>query len=131
MVPEWGGRAMVIAQTFDRIVASLGTDVVSYWKFQVPAGATVRAEKGVQNATITGAHERSIETIVDLDRRADGDPADGTVIAWPGTDGAYAEAPHNALHKTTQGTIIAYFQCDSLDEKSTIVAFNANNAAGE
>jgi hypothetical protein len=112
------------AVTYDSLVSIFGPDVVSYWKFE-NGGVD---EKGTRNATITGSPELNVETIVDLDRIAEGAPVDGKCIAWPGMAGIFAEAPHHADHKTPQGTIIVNFQHDSLAAKSTLVA--ADRSAG-
>ena len=110
----------------DIIETTFAADLVSYWKFQ---GDGVDA-KGTQNAAITGSPETGVATIVDLDTITEGAGADGTCIAWPGTSGVYAEAAHNAAHKTAAGTIIITFQRDAEVEKSTLVCADASAAAG-
>jgi hypothetical protein len=112
--------------TYDRLVATFGPNVVSYWKFQNDG----TDEKGTQDATFTGSPEPNVATIVDLDTFVEGAPLDGECIAWPGTPGVYAEAGHNAAHKTAEGTIVVTFQHDSLGEKSTLVAADSNSSPG-
>jgi hypothetical protein len=112
--------------TYDLLVATFGADVVSYWKFQNDGVD----QRGTAHATITGSPELNVETIVRLDALADGAPADGQCIAWPGAAGVFAEAAHNAAHKTPQGTIVVTFQHDSLAHKATLLTADANEAAG-
>ena len=111
--------------TYDAIVDSFGANVVSYWKFQGDGSD----RQGTQDAPLTGTPETGVPTIVALDTVAEG-AADGTVLAWPGTPGVYAEAAHNAAHKTASGAIVVTFQCDILDAKAVLVAGDANTAAG-
>lgn len=131
ITPRWTQRRLtgvrfVPFQDYDTLVASFETDLVSYWKFE----GNGTDEQGTQNATITGQPETSVETIVDLDRVAEGADTDGSCIAWPGTVGEYAQATHNAAHKTGAGTIVVTFQCDTLAEKSILVCGDASGAAG-
>ncbi len=100
-------------------------DVVSYWKFQndgVDQVGRVHSGEG-HDATITGRPELHVASIVRFDPR-------GECIAWPGTPGVYAEVEHDSAHKTDEGTIVVTFQHDSLRQKSTLVAADANAAAG-
>jgi hypothetical protein len=114
------------AVTYDSLVAIFHPNVVSYWKFE-NNGVD---ENGTQSASINGSPEFNVATIVDLDTIAEGASANGECIAWPGAVGVYAEAAHNAAHKTPQGTIVVTFQNDNLAQKSTLVAADASNAAG-
>ena len=108
-----------VSFTFDEIVALFDPNVVSYWKFQDTTGTD---EKGIANATINGSPELNIPTIVKRDTITEGALTDGTCIAWPRTPGEYAQAPHNAAHKTANGTIVVYFQRDtSTAEKSQLI----------
>jgi hypothetical protein len=102
-------------------VVIFGPDVVSYWKFEGDA----TDERGSQGATFMGSPELNVDTIVDLDA-----PVNGKCIASPGIAGVYAQAEHNAAHKTAEGTIVVSFQHDSLGQKSTLVAADANATAG-
>ena len=120
----------VLALTFDQLVASFSDDLVHYWKFQVPAGTTVTDEQGLTNATITGSPQRGIPTLVLGDTISEGAESEGTVIAWPGTTGEFAQAAHNAAQKTSSGTIIVYAQFDTLNQKSQLVMGDASSAAG-
>ena len=113
-----GSQLRPAPDSYDGFVASFGPRLVSYWKFQ-NSGADAN---GTQHATITGGPELNVETIVELDTIAEGAPGDGECIAWPGASGVYAEAAHNAQHKTPQGTILVTFQHDALSVKSTLVA---------
>jgi hypothetical protein len=108
-----------VTRTYDVVVFAFDPDVVSYWKFE-NSGAD---EKGTRNASITGSPEPGVETIVDLD-------VNGECIAWPGSSGAFAEAAHRAAHKRAAGTIVVTFQHDSLGQKSTLIAADADAAAG-
>ena len=116
-----------VSFTFDGIVALFDPNVVSYWKFQ----NTGTDQEGVSNATINGSPELNVPTIVKSDSIEEGAPVDGTCIAWPGTAGDYAEAAHNAAHKTLAGTVVVYFQRDSAAQKSQLImADQAPVAAG-
>ena len=117
------GTASAASATYDALVGSLA-GVVSYWKFENNG----TDEEGTANAVIIGSPELHIATIVDLDTIAEGAPADGECIAWPGSPGVYAEAAHHPAHKTAQGTIVVSFQHDHLSLKSTLVA--ADRSAG-
>jgi hypothetical protein len=117
------GTASAASATYDALVGSLA-GVVSYWKFENNG----TDEEGTANAVIIGSPELHIATIVDLDTIAEGAPADGECIAWPGSTGVYAEAAHHPAHKTAQGTIVVSFQHDHLSLKSTLVA--ADRSAG-
>ena len=108
-----------VVLTYDSVVFAFDPDVVSYWKFEND-GAD---EKGTRQASITGSPELGVETIVDLD-------AGGECIAWPGSSGVFADAAHHAAHKTAAGTIVLTFQHDSLGQRSTLIAADANAAAG-
>lgn len=96
---------------FDDLVASFGEDVVSFWSF----AADGTDAKGTQDAAITGTPEVGLDAITQLNEG-------GACIAWSGATGEYAEAAHNAAHKTAEGTIIVYHQHDKLDEKATLVS---------
>lgn len=115
----------VAQDTYDNRVAGFGANVVSYWKFE-NNGSDV---KGVASATITGSPELNVDTIVDLDRIAEGATANGKVLAWPGTTSVYAQAPHNAAHKTANGTVVVTFQRDTTAAKAVLVAADANGTA--
>ncbi len=112
--------------TYDGVVGGL-EGVVSYWKFQND-GTDEKDPSHTTDAVITGSPELHVETIVDLDRVIEGAAENGECIAWPGTSGNYAEVPHNAKHKTPQGTIVVTFQHDRLLNKSVLVA--ADRSAG-
>lgn len=103
---------------FDAEVDAYSANLVSYWKFE-NNGAD---REGVSNAVIFGGVELNVETIVDLDRIAEGAPVDGKVIAFPGLASIYAEAPHASALKTAAGTIVVHFQRDTSSVKSTLVA---------
>jgi hypothetical protein len=118
--------AAAAAVTHDSLVAIFGPDVVSYWKFENNGSD----ERSTQDATVTGSPELNVNTIVDLDTIAEGAPGDGKCIAWPGSGGVFAEAAHNAAHKTAQGAIAITFQRDTADQKSVLVAADASAAAG-
>lgn len=116
------------AVTYDELVDTFRVDGVSYWKFANHDGADVW---GTEHATYkTLPSEGPVATIVDLDTIAEGAPADGTCTAWTGALESYADAAHNAAHKTAEGTIVVSFQLDTLSQKSTLVAADANSAAG-
>ena len=111
-----------VSFTFDEIVALFDPNVVSYWKFQSIVATISPDEKGIANATVTGSPELNIPTIVKRDTISDGALTDGTCIAWQRVSGEYAQAAHNAAHKTASGTIVVYFQRDtSTIEKSQLV----------
>lgn len=114
------------AFTFDDTVALFNADLVSYWKFQ----NTGTDQQGVSNATITGSPETNVPTIVKKDTINTGAPVDGVCIAWSGTVGDYAQAAHNAAHKTTVGTIVVYFQRDRDVEKSQLIMADPTPVAG-
>jgi hypothetical protein len=116
--------AAAAAITYDLLVSIFDPDVVSYWKFENDGSD----ERGTADATFSGSPELNVDTIVDLDKVSEGAPVDGKCIAWPGAAGVFAEVPHNAAHKTAEGTIAVTFQHDSLEEKSTLVA--ADRSAG-
>lgn len=120
----------IVTPTFDEIVELFEPNVVSYWKFQDPIGATVTDEEGQENATITGAPELDIPTIVKFDTIATGAPTDGTCIAWPGTTGDFAQAANDAAHKTVAGTVVIYFQRDTASEKSQLIQADSPTTAG-
>jgi hypothetical protein len=109
---------------YDGFVNAFGSDVVSYWKFE----NTGVDEKGTANASISGVPEFSIPSIVTPDRVGEGASSDGEVLAWPGTAGEYAQVAHTAAHKTLEATIVVHFQCDSLNDTSTLIAANATPA---
>jgi hypothetical protein len=109
---------------FDGFVDAFGSDVVSYWKF----ANTGVDEKGTANASISGVPEFNIPSIVTPDRVGEGASADGEVLAWPGTAGEYAQVAHTAAHKTLEATIVVHFQCDTLNDTSTLIAANATPA---
>lgn len=100
------------AVTYDELVDTFRVDGVSYWKFANHDGADVW---GTEHATYkTLPSEGPVATIVDLDTIAEGAPADGTCTAWTGALESYADAAHNAAHKTAEGTIVVSFQLDTL-----------------
>ena len=118
------GTGSAAAKTYDEQVFSLGTAVTSYWKFQ---NSGTDGASGQHHATFTGTPELNVDTVVHQDTVAEGAPADGRCIAWPGTAGVYAQAAHNAAHKTAQGTIVVTFQRDTANQQSTLVAADANS----
>jgi hypothetical protein len=120
------GSTALAAVTYDALVATFGADVVSYWKFQNDGVD----QRGIEDAAISGTPELNVESIVGLDTLVDGAPANGECLAWPGAAGVFAEAAHNAAHKTPAGTIVVTFQHDSLTQKSTLIAADANAVAG-
>lgn len=119
----------IIVVPFDDIVDSFAPDVISYWKFQT-ATSTVVDEQGLVNATITGAPELNVETIVKFDTIVDGALANGTCVAWPGTTGDFAQAATNAALKTVAGTIVVYFQRETANEKAQLIQSDATAAVG-
>jgi hypothetical protein len=118
-------RVVPPTPTYDDLVASFGSSVVSYWRF---AGTGID-EKGVANATFTGLPE-VVPTIVQRDTIAEGAQNDGTCIAWSGSTDEYAEAAHNAAHATAAGTICCTFQCDTLAENANLVSKAAGTTIG-
>lgn len=120
------GVRQIVVESFDEIVDSFAADIVSYWKFQ-NSGVDEFAQ---EDAPFTGFPEANIETIVKFDTITEGAPANGTCIAWPGTENDYAQAAHDAAHKTSSGTIVLYFQRDSADQKSQLIEADANGSAG-
>jgi hypothetical protein len=112
------GAAAARPGSYDARVDSL-EGVVSYWKFQ-NNGTDEKDPSHTTDAIITGSPELHVDTIVK-------DDTGGECVAWPGVSGNYAEVPHNAKHKTAQGTIVVTFQHDHLSSKSTLVAADRSN----
>lgn len=109
-------------QTYDDIVAGFGTSVVSYWKFQ----GNGNDQKNFSNTTLQGGPELNVPTIVRQDDTAGGASSDGTVIAWSGSAGEFAQVTHKPEYKTLNASIVVSFQCDALTQISTLIAANFN-----